>query len=394
MRLKFSGFGRNIVRSWVAIAFASGLGACAYMPDEGPSARGVIHGATAKKGSANYTLIDLDSPTAAKVAAFYDARLQSPVWQDLPPARSIGAVASGDVLDITIWDANVGQGGEELTPGSLSASQGKGFAVVAAVDSTGMISVPYAGRWLVAGFTPAQIEQQLVRRLGQKFVDVQASVIVKENIANTVFFEGDVLHPGRVALQSQGLRLLQGLALAGGSKDPDPALVVTVERGHITASWPLIASIQDRQANIPLSPGDAVTVSLRPTHYYAFGAVNRPGVQELGSTNQHLAEVAGTMQGLQDARANPAGFFIFRYEPASLVAALQPSSEKVSSAQPVVYRLDMRDPQSFFVLSTFPVQPGDILYVSNARIAELAKFLQLVSGFGTSIQTGKNVGNQ
>ena len=364
------------------------------MPDEGPAAHRVIRGALSGDGSLNYSLIDLDSATATRIASFYDSRVQAPVWRRLPPAHDIGTVAPGDTLAITIWDSNVGQGSEELPPGSLTTSQGNGLEVDAVVDPAGMISVPYAGRWVVAGSTTAQIEQQLTRRLGQKFVEVQASVVVKEDIGDTVFFEGDVQHPGRVALQSQGLRLLQGLALAGGSKDPDQALVVTVERAHEVASWPLITAIQNRQANIPLSPGDTVTVSLRPTHYYAFGAVNKPGVQELNSTNQHLAEVAGTMQGLQDARANPAGFFIFRYEPATLVAALQPSAGKAGDTQPVVYRLDMRNPQSFFVLSTFPVVPGDILYVSNARVAELAKFLQLVSGFGTSIQTGKNVGNQ
>ena len=45
---------------------------------------------------------------------------------------------------------------------------------------------------------------------------------------------------------------------------------------------------------------------------------------------------------------------------------------------PVVYRLDLRDPTSFFVMQSFPINDRDIVYVSNAPAAELQKFLNLV----------------
>jgi polysaccharide export outer membrane protein len=45
---------------------------------------------------------------------------------------------------------------------------------------------------------------------------------------------------------------------------------------------------------------------------------------------------------------------------------------------PVVYRIDLRDPRSFFVMQSFPISNKDVLYVSNAPAAELQKFLNLV----------------
>jgi polysaccharide biosynthesis/export protein len=44
----------------------------------------------------------------------------------------------------------------------------------------------------------------------------------------------------------------------------------------------------------------------------------------------------------------------------------------------VVYRIDLTDPRSFFVMQSFPISNKDVLYVSNAPAAELQKFLNLV----------------
>ena len=44
----------------------------------------------------------------------------------------------------------------------------------------------------------------------------------------------------------------------------------------------------------------------------------------------------------------------------------------------VIYRIELRDPASFFVAQTFQVNNKDLLYVSNAPIAELQKFLNVV----------------
>jgi polysaccharide biosynthesis/export protein len=44
----------------------------------------------------------------------------------------------------------------------------------------------------------------------------------------------------------------------------------------------------------------------------------------------------------------------------------------------VVYRLDLKNPSSFFVMQSFAVNNKDILYVSNAPSNELQKFLNLV----------------
>ena len=382
---------RSIGRLWM-FSLAGILGACAYFPDDGPSAHRVLGSASNPAGTMHYTIVDLDTATADRIAAYYSARQPEPAWETLPPGRTPGAVAPGDVLDITLWDANEAQPAEEMSPGSMGTGQEKDFEVIVGVDGAGTIAVPFAGRWRVAGKVPSAIESDLILRLHNKFVAAQASVLVKENISNTAFFEGDVLHPGRVEIPPGGMRLLDGLALAGGSKNADQDAALTIAREGHSATWPLCETTEMPAANVPLAPGDTVTLSYRPNHFYAFGAVNHPGIQNLESANNHLGEIVGEMGGLQDVTANPGGFFIFRYEPRGLLDALGTASVASADDVPVVYRLDMRRPQSYFVLDRFPMQAGDVLYVANAPIAELGKFIELVSGFGSTIQTGKNVG--
>jgi polysaccharide export outer membrane protein len=55
---------------------------------------------------------------------------------------------------------------------------------------------------------------------------------------------------------------------------------------------------------------------------------------------------------------------------------------------PVVYRINLRDPNSFFVAQSFMIDNKDLLYVSNAPIAEVQKFLNVVFSVVYPVVTG------
>jgi len=46
---------------------------------------------------------------------------------------------------------------------------------------------------------------------------------------------------------------------------------------------------------------------------------------------------------------------------------------------PVIYRVDLKDPRSFFVAQGFPIRNKDVMYVSNAPAAELQKFMNILT---------------
>ncbi len=71
--------------------------------------------------------------------------------------------------------------------------------------------------------------------------------------------------------------------------------------------------------------------------------------------------------------------FIFRFEDVgALPWPRQPVRTTQNGKVPVVYRVNLKDPGSFFVAQTFAMDNKDLLYVSNAPIAELQKFLNVV----------------
>jgi polysaccharide export outer membrane protein len=82
---------------------------------------------------------------------------------------------------------------------------------------------------------------------------------------------------------------------------------------------------------------------------------------------------------LLDSRSDAKGVFVFRMEQANALAwPKQPVATTPDGLVPVVYRFDLRNPNSFFVMQSFPVANRDLLYVSNAPSSELQKFLNLV----------------
>ena len=82
---------------------------------------------------------------------------------------------------------------------------------------------------------------------------------------------------------------------------------------------------------------------------------------------------------LIDSRSNARGVFIFRFVPkAALAWPHEPVKTTPEGMVPVVFRIDLSDPASFFLIQNFPMENRDVLYVSNAPITELNKLLQVL----------------
>ena len=90
---------------------------------------------------------------------------------------------------------------------------------------------------------------------------------------------------------------------------------------------------------------------------------------------------------MRDERADVRGVFIFRLEdPAALGETLEPGTQTTPDGKvPVIYRVDLKNPASFFVTQGFPVRNQDVVYVSNAPIADLQKFVNIISQMTFSI---------
>ena len=158
------------------------------------------------------------------------------------------------------------------------------------------------------------------------------------------------------------------------------------------------------EENIPVEPLDRIQVDYLPRSYLSFGATGKVAQIQFDAATVSLAEAVARVGGLDDARANPEAVFLFRFERpgnaqalgltpanASPVPAQPVIPGAVAQGMPVVYKVNMRDPQTFFAIQQFAMQDKDLIYIANAPTVQIYKFLQLIYTFTSPVLTGATV---
>jgi polysaccharide export outer membrane protein len=132
-----------------------------------------------------------------------------------------------------------------------------------------------------------------------------------------------------------------------------------------------------------------------PQSFTVFGATGANTQINFTAEHMTLVEALAKSGGLQDQRSDPAGVFLFRYEPPPVINALgRPQlGTGPEGTTPAVYRLDLSDARSYFLAQRFPVQDKDIIYVANADLNELQKFFSLLNTLTGPVITGIVVRN-
>ena len=369
-----------------AIACALLLSACdgpaSFLPGAGPSTREMAAAAAQpvepSAGSAAIQVIDIDGAVARRTAA---SQRSARFSQSLPQALTRDHVfGPGDVLEVAVWEAPPAM----LYTVSASMSDGKtisnGARMVVvpekALGADGVVSIPFAGSVDVLGKTPAAVEIEVAQRLKGKANQPQVFVRVVRNVSATVTVVGEVASSVIVPLTARGERLLDALAAAGGSRQPVDRMTIQVTRGGAVQSMPLGQVIRMPTENVALQAGDVVTLFAQPLSVMVLGATGKNDELSFESQGISLAQAIARAGGLQDSRADARGVFVFRFEEVAALAAVPPGLN-AQGRVPVVYRVDLRDPASFFAAQTFAIRDKDVLYVSNAPATELQKFLNI-----------------
>ena len=72
----------------------------------------------------------------------------------------------------------------------------------------------------------------------------------------------------------------------------------------------------------------------------------------------------------------------------ALTWPINPVQTTADGKVPVIYRVDLRDANSFFVAQNFMMDNKDLLYVSNAPVTEWQKVLNLFFSVAYPVVTG------
>ena len=332
----------------------------------------------ARPGTGAVQIVDVDDAVARQLLAKRRYQLFSEsLGTDRGPANDIG---SGDVLEVNIWEAPPATlfGGGASDPRLPSSARSTALPEQM-VDREGFITVPFAGRIRAAGQSAQAVEAEIARKLKGKANQPEALVRTVRNASSTVTVVGEVSSSIRMPLTASGEKLLDALAAAGGVRQPVSKMTLQVTRGSDFHSLPLDVVIRDPKQNVPLRAGDVVTAIFQPLSFVALGATGKNDEINFEAQGINLAQALARVGGLQDSRSDPKGVFVFRFEPqAALDWPKQPVTTTPDGQVPVVYRIDLRNPNSFFVMQNFPISNKDVVYVSNAPAAELQKFLNLI----------------
>jgi polysaccharide export outer membrane protein len=347
----------------IVLSLGFGLAACTALPGDGPWMGGA---ATTTTEALPFDVIDLTPTTIANYRQ--PPPVDRPSTVSNLSAGSRISVAPGDAIKVRIFEPYEGS----IFP--TIQRPGADFGVQRVTDD-GTINVPFVGTVKVAGLDLNQIEKKIGQQVSAsgKAQDPQVIVEFVADRTHTVMVSGDVRQPGRVSLL-EGVRTVveainkaggpSGVGGQGGTGVGANQLEVVVRRnGQVIVQ----SQYSDLLAggDIGLQKNDEIVVRPNARMFTVLGAVVKAGNVDMPKHTISLLEAMGMVGGLNDARANKTGVYVFR------MGDLQNNP----TARARVFRLDLYQPVSIFIAQQFPVQPKDVVYITNAPLYEYDKIL-------------------
>jgi polysaccharide biosynthesis/export protein len=359
---------------------ASSGGGKGWNSSQGPSRSQVLK--SGKNANADgIQIVDVNSDIAKKLLVSQRQALFSEVFgQSSKTAGTI--IRAGDVIEVSVWEAPPATlfGGGAVDPSIAPSTTRVTTFPDQMVNDSGAINIPFAGQVPAAGRSARQVEKEILKRLAGKANQPQVLVRLMQNNSANVTIVGEVAKSTRMPLTPSKERLLDALAAAGGTRQPVDKVTLQLTRGSKVQALPLDTIIRDPKQNIVLQPGDVLTTLYQSNSFTALGATGKNEEINFEAKGISLAQALGRMGGLQDSRSDARGVFVFRLEEPTAINVNpdKPLMTTPDGKVPVVYRVDLKDPATFFAAQSFPIKNGDIIYVSNSPSAEFGKFLNTI----------------
>ena len=256
----------------------------------------ILLAACGASAAQNVAQVTVTSP-AATSASVAPAMSQTPQEIQAATDMRLESLGMGDMVRVTVFR------NPELTTD-------------ARVTERGTILFPMIGEVPVAGLTPFQAGTRIADKLkaGKFVVNPEVTVSLAQVNSRQVSVLGNVVKPGRYALDSTNVRLSDFLAVAGGIAPggSDEVTILTNRGGKqekIEVDLGAMMRNGDLSKNVQLEPGDTIFVQKAPM-VYIYGEVQRAGAYPLAqnmTVMQALAlgggvTVRGTQRGIQVSR--------------------------------------------------------------------------------------------
>lgn len=381
------------------------LASCSQLPTGGPYSGDIEKSSQLRISDADIQWVDTEQKTQylvvdikPRVTAHLLQRASTPRQIEWPinETKMPVTINVGDTLQITIFEA---QSGGLFIPKEAGVRAGNFVSIPSQlVDYTGRITVPFAGEIYVLNRTPAAVGEEITQKLIKRAIEPQVivSLVGRSNSAVTIL--GDVKQNSRLALNLDGDRILDTVARAGGLSYPDFQTYLALRRAG--KEWVIRFDdlVRAPNKNIYLRSQDTLYLYRDPDRYQVYGAAGINSSFDFTNRQMSLSDALGRAGGLDQSLADPEEIYLFRYEssqslkPIITNTALQsqiPNSERL----PVIYKLNLREAEGFFLARNFPLQNRDIIYLANAESVEFLRFLNLLDASAVTTINVKEAGD-
>jgi polysaccharide export outer membrane protein len=373
------------------------------MPASGPESFDIRAGQINDPNRLPYALVKL-APNVIDILAQNAPRLSAAFTDRRIPGEFRFGI--GDIVGVTIFEAAAGG---LFIPSEAGVRPGNFVALPnQAVDSSGNISVPYAGSIRAKGRTAVEVQQAIVDSIKNRAIEPQVVVALIDQRTSLISVLGEVNTPSRFPASAVGEHILDAITRAGGPRGQGFDTWVMLEREGRRATVPFGALVYEPSNNIYVRADDTIYVYREPQTFIVFGAgagltvpvgsgVALTGGAPIGNASPSgqgqfnfdawrlsLAEAVAKAGGLNDLQADPGAVFLYRGETRQVAAQLGVDAARFDGPIiPVIYEVDFRDPGGYFLASRFQMRNKDVIYVANAVAIETAKvfdYLRLIVG--------------
>ena len=284
-----------------------------------------------------------------------------------------GVIMPGDVVSVAVFEGS--DDGMFAVENASSLGLGE-FAV----SPSGTISLPFVGTIRVAGNTVTAAQRVITERLRQQAVEPFATVQITVNASDAVVVQGAVNDSGPVPLTPRGETVLDAIAAAGGATGDPADTIVTLTRGTHRHQQLLSVLFENPRQNVPLRPGDVISVGGGEASFIADGAMNLTGEFDFVEGEMSLAQAIAMAGGLLDSRADPSATYVFRRQGQGESFTLQEQDGTTRQVTgDLIFRVDYNNPRERLDAQEFQLRDGDIVYVGNSPVANFLKLFRIFS---------------
>lgn len=289
-------------------------------------------------------------------------------WIKRRPQLASFNIASGDLLDITIWDP---------AKSSLLTNDGQQSITLrnTKVSTTGRIFVPFVGQLNVVGMSLDTARNHVQSRIEETFPSAQIQLSAVPGPLNSVSLVAGVSKPGSYALPDSNFSLLSLLSQGGGVRPGLNNPQVRLVRQSKSYRTSLQMIYDDPAMDTILQGEDRVIVEPDARAFLSLGATGSEARHEFVKEKMTVLDGMAIIGGVADVRADPKGVLILRNYPSNAVRADGSGPNK----RRAVFAIDLTTADGLFSAGEFILMPDDLVYATESPINSAATIVDLLA---------------